>query len=125
MIAAQKDVAPMVQLRVVGEKVRVEYIPAIKVLNGRGNFSASLSVLPPWIREWVRYIPWYASGSKAVESLAGMANAAVERRLRDRIIEDNVDDDDEESERKVRTDLLEKLVQGKDERGEPLGLAGC
>ncbi|KAF8594780.1 cytochrome P450 monooxygenase pc-bph [Ceratobasidium sp. AG-I] len=120
MIAAQKDVAPMVQLGVAGEKAEVEYIPAIKVLNDRGNFSASLGVLPPWVREWVRCIPWYASGSKAVESLAGMANAAVERRLKDGVTEDDMDED-EEGEKRERTDLLEKLMQGKDEQGEPLG----
>lgn len=122
MIEAQRDVAPMLQLSSSSSSSSsVTYIPAIKVLNDRGNFSASMGVLPPWVRKWVLLLPWYRSGNAAVQSLAGMANAAVERRLREGVPEEEEGDYDEEFGRGKRVDLLEKLMDGKDEFGEPLG----
>ncbi|KAF8756988.1 Cytochrome P450 monooxygenase [Rhizoctonia solani] len=99
----------------------LRYVPAISVLNGRGNYSASVGVLPVWIREWVRVMPWFAKGSQDVLSLAGMASAAVDRRLRFGVPEEEPLDDEEEVTSGGRTDLLEKLMQGKDEHGEPMG----
>ncbi|QRW07862.1 cytochrome P450 family protein [Ceratobasidium sp. AG-Ba] len=79
-----------------------------------------MGVLAPWVRKWVLLFPWFRPGSAAVESLAGMANAAVDKRLREGLPEGE-GDYDEEIGRVKRVDLLEKLMDGKDEFGEPLG----
>ncbi|ELU36615.1 cytochrome P450 monooxygenase pc-bph [Rhizoctonia solani AG-1 IA] len=125
MIPNQSDVVPMIdhtpENLALGDKAKLRYVPAISVLNGRGNYSASVGVLPVWIREWVRVMPWFAKGSQDVLSLAGMASAAVDRRLRFGVPEEEPLDDEEEVTSGGRTDLLEKLMQGKDEHGEPMG----
>ncbi|CUA74703.1 Benzoate 4-monooxygenase [Rhizoctonia solani] len=123
MVAAQKDIAPMMEHA--GEKAEVKYVPAVQVLNDRGDYSASMGVLPKWIRPIMRYLPWYARGNTAVQCLAGMAIAAVERRLKFGLPEETLEEEEEADEKlakgKKRTDLLEKLMQGKDESGAPMG----
>ncbi|KAF8594779.1 cytochrome P450 monooxygenase pc-bph [Ceratobasidium sp. AG-I] len=125
MIAAQKDIAPMIEKSSGGEKAAVKYVPAVQVLNDRGDYSASMGVLPKWARPWVRYLPWYARGNIAVRCLAGMAVAAVEKRLQFGLPEESLDDTEEDEagamKGRKRTDLLEKLMQGKDEHGQPMG----
>lgn len=79
-----------------GDKAKVRHVPAISVLNGRGNYSASVGVLPAWARECVRIMPWFAKGNKDVQCLAGMASAAVDRRLRFGVPEEEPLDDEEE-----------------------------
>ncbi|KAI9441682.1 cytochrome P450 monooxygenase pc-bph [Lactarius indigo] len=115
MIAAAKDSAPVAKsqeqaLSMYGEdasKCETVAIPAIKILNDRGEYSAAMGVLPPWVRPLVkRYIPWYSRGSEAVKNLAGLAIAAVAKRL---------------ASPAYRADLLSKLQQGKDEDGNPMG----
>ncbi|KAL5523031.1 hypothetical protein ACEPAF_1298 [Sanghuangporus sanghuang] len=59
----------------------IKYVSAIEILNAHNIYSASLTVLPPWVWPLVRLLPWYANGDKAVEDLAGMAVAAVAKRL--------------------------------------------
>lgn len=81
-------------------------LPAVQILNDRGEYSASMGVLPPWCRPLVKRIPWYANGNKAVKNLAGLAVAAISKRLA------NPTD---------RTDLLSKLQEGKDDEGSPMG----
>ncbi|CAE6539806.1 unnamed protein product, partial [Rhizoctonia solani] len=123
MIAAQKDIAPMMEHA--GEKAEVKYVPAVQVLNDRGDYSASMGVLPKWIRPIMKYLPWYARGNTAVQCLAGMAIAAVERRLKFGLPDEDLEEEGEIDEKlargKKRTDLLEKLMQGKDENGAPMG----
>jgi benzoate 4-monooxygenase len=115
MIAAAKDAAPVAKSQeqafsVFGQdagKCETVSIPAIKILTDRGEYSAAVGVLPPWVRPIVkRYIPWYSRGSKAVQNLAGIAIAAVAKRL---------------ATPAYRVDLLTKLQQGKDEDGNPMG----
>ena len=115
MIAAAKDSAPVAKSYKQGissygqeaSKCETMSIPAIKILNDRGEFSAAMGVLPPWLRPVVkRYIPWYNRGSEAVQRLSGLAVAAVAKRL---------------ASPAYRTDLLSKLQQGKDEDGNPMG----
>ena len=84
----------------------VKEVQAVKILNSRSEYSASLGALPAWVRPLAHLLPFYASGSKSVDTLAGVAVAAVAKRL--------VSPND-------RTDLLSKLLQGKDEAGRPLG----
>lgn len=88
-------------------KVEVVHIPAVQILNDRGEFSASMGVLPPWLRPYVkRYIPWFSKGDQAVKNLAGLAIAAVSKRL---------------NQPTYRVDLLSKLQEGKDDEGRPMG----
>ena len=86
----------------------VVHVPAVRIINERGDHSASIGVLPPRWRPWlVRFIPWYRNGNTSVHLLAGMAIAAISRRLSGPPTD--------------RTDLLAKLQAGKDEEGRPLG----
>ena len=86
----------------------VEFVslPAVQILNDRGEFSASMGVLPPSLRPFMLYLPWFAKGQKAVRDLAGIAVAAVSQRLA-------VPTD--------RVDLLSKLQEGRDSDGEKMG----
>ena len=84
----------------------VVQIPAVRILNGRGEFSVSMGVLPPWCRPFVRNLPWYAQGKRDVKSLAGIAIMAVAKRL---------------ASPTDRVDLLSKLQEGRDSEGKPMG----
>ena len=115
MIAAAKDSAPVAKSQdqafsVYGQdasKCDTISIPAIKILNDRVELSATMGVLPPWVRPiFKRYIPWCSRGSEASENFVGLAIAAVAKRL---------------ASPSDRVDLLSKLQQGKDEDGNPMG----
>ncbi len=88
--------------------VEIEEIPAVKILNGRGEYAMSMGVLPPWWRPFVRRLPWYSKGQKDVKALAGIAIMAVAKRL---------------ATPTDRIDLLSKLQQGRDSEGKPMGRA--
>lgn len=90
-------------------------LPAVQIINDRGDFSASLGVLPPWWRPLVKkYIPWYRKGAGAVKNLAGIAVLAIAKRL-------SMDKEMGLSGESGRVDLLSKLREGKDEEGKPMG----
>jgi benzoate 4-monooxygenase len=116
MIAAAKDSAPVAKsseqgISVYGQdpsQCETTPIPAIKILNDRGEYSAAMGALPPWLRPVAkRYVPWYSRGSAAVKNLSGLAVAAVAKRL---------------ASPAYRTDLLSKLQEGKDDDGNPMGM---
>ncbi|KAG8737594.1 hypothetical protein FRC12_017082, partial [Ceratobasidium sp. 428] len=129
MISAQRDSAPMIEHTpsIDNKSTRVvKHVPAIKILNDRGDYAASLGVLPVWVRPWAKRVPWYARGNQAVQNLAGLAVAAVAKRLEEGLPDEDVDEVDEGEDeggkvKRKRTDLLEKLLQGKDENGAPMG----
>lgn len=102
MLTSGKDIAP-VKLEGSNETI---YLPAIQILNDRGEYSATLGVLPMWMRPLAKQLPWFSRGVKSVKNLAGIAIAAVGDRL------ENPSD---------RDDLLAKLQAGKDENGQPMG----
>jgi benzoate 4-monooxygenase len=83
-------------------------VPAVKILNGRGEYSMSMGSLPPSWRPFVKQLPGYRQGGKDVKSLAGIAIMAVAKRL---------------ATPTDRTDLLSKLQAGKDENVCGLNLA--
>ncbi|RDB28044.1 Benzoate 4-monooxygenase [Hypsizygus marmoreus] len=80
-------------------------IPAVQILNGRGEYSMAMGVLPAWWRPFARLIPWYRRGSADVKTLAGIAIMAVAKRL---------------STPTDRVDLLSKLKAGRDSNGNPM-----
>lgn len=86
------------------------FAPAIEVLNRRGEVSGTIGCLPQ-IKPYAKYLPdpFFSKGVKAVENLAGIAIARVNQRLN--------------SPPTDRVDLLARLMEGKDERGEKLGRA--
>lgn len=88
------------------EGPKVKRFPAVQILNDRGEYSATMGVLPPWMRPIVRKLPWFAKGNNAVKNLAGLAVAAVAKRL---------------TTPTDRVDLLSKLQEGKDDEGQPMG----
>ncbi|KAK0192825.1 cytochrome P450 monooxygenase [Armillaria mellea] len=113
MIMAAKDSAPVPKsneegLAAIGQKTScaVVEIPAVQILNDRGEFSMTMGVFPPWWRPIARKLPMFQVGGKAVKSLAGIAIMAVAKRL---------------ATPTDRTDLLSKLQAGKDEKGKPMG----
>ena len=89
------------------ENMKIEYFPAVQVLNDRGEYSASLGVLPPYLRPLAKRIPWFSRGNQAVQRLAGIAVAAVARRMANPQVD--------------RVDLLAKLQEGRDDNGDPMG----
>lgn len=88
------------------EKTECIKVPAIQILSDKGYFSATLGTLPPWIRPFVRKLPWFTKGGKAVKNMSKVAAVMVSERLA-------VDSD--------RIDLLSKLMEGKDGDGMPMG----
>lgn len=82
--------------------------PAIEVLNRRGEVSATLGCYPQ-LKPYARYLPdpFFSKGIAAVENLAGIAVARVEARL--------------QAPDTGRVDLLARLMEGQDEKGEKLG----
>lgn len=89
----------------------LEYAPAVEVLNRRGEVSGTLGCYP-YLKPYAKYLPdrFFRDGLEAVENLAGIAKARVADRLRPEIMENN-----------TRVDLLARLMEGKDEQGNPLG----
>ena len=113
MLVACKDSAPVAVSQKAamegydcGAKIEVEHFPAVRVLNDRGEYSASMGVLPPHWRPLAKKIPWYSKGNQAVQKLAGIAVAAVAQRL---------------ATPTDRADLLSKLQEGRDDNGDPMG----
>lgn len=108
MIQAAKDSAPVPKsqadaMKSYGSTVscEIQEIPAVKILNGRGEYSMSMGVLPWYWRPLARQLPWYRQGGKDVKTLAGIAIMAVAKRL---------------ATPTDRNDLLSKLQQGKDDQ---------
>ncbi|KAL2757301.1 hypothetical protein ACRALDRAFT_2025126 [Sodiomyces alcalophilus JCM 7366] len=86
-----------------------EYAPAVEILNRRGEVSATLGCLPA-LQPFAAWLPdpFFHKGVTAVRDLAGIAVARVRRRL-------------EQGEGERKEDLLARLMEGRDEKGQPLG----
>jgi benzoate 4-monooxygenase len=105
MLAAGKDEA-MVKDPYTGTITKA---PAIEVLNRRGEVSGTLGCAP-WLKPYAKWLPdsFFRSGVKAVEDLAGIAVAKVSERL-------------DGGKGVEREDLLRRLQEGRDEKGEKMG----
>jgi len=112
MIKAAKDIAPVAKYQTSAMatyendkvEVDVEYFPAIKILNDRVIYTVSMGMLPPWLRPFLR--KFHRKGDIATANLAGIAIAAVSKRLKAPT---------------DRVDILSKLQAGKDDEGKPMG----
>ena len=107
MLSKGKDIAEVQKI----PNGPVTYAPAVEVLNRRGEVSCTIGCLPS-IKPYAKYLPdaFFRNGVRAVENLAGIATARVNARL-----------DAPDEEKGQRKDLLERLMEGKDENGEKLG----
>lgn len=85
------------------------HVSAIQALNRRGEVSATLGCLPG-LRAYARWLPdpFFRQGLDAVGQVAGMAIARVHGRM-------------ESPPDEQRQDLLARLMDGRDDKGEPLG----
>ena len=115
MVLKAKDSAPVAvsqqdAMKSYGTERQCEVVdfPAVQILNDRGDFSATMGVIPPSWRPYARRLPWFRQGSQAVQNLAGLAVAAVSKRL---------------TAPTDRVDLLSKLQEGRDDEGNPMGTA--
>ncbi|KAF8892398.1 cytochrome P450 monooxygenase pc-bph [Mucidula mucida] len=115
MLRAGKDSAPVPQsneeaMKCYGDSSTsasdVREIPAVQILNGRGEYSMTMGVFPSWWRPIMAKTPWFSQGKEDVKTLAGIAIMAVSKRL---------------AAPTDRNDLLSKLQAGKDEHGNPMG----
>lgn len=92
----------------------ITYAPAVEVLNRRGEVSGTLGIMPG-LKPYAKYLPdpFFSKGLTAVEDLAGIAVARVGARL----------DAEKKGNENERVDLLARLMEGRDEKGEKLGRA--
>ncbi|KAE8213520.1 hypothetical protein CF327_g2993 [Tilletia walkeri] len=104
MLESGQDRVPIVYEDKNGNQ-QTEYGSAIKIINERGEVSATMGVAPAWMRPWLLKLPWFASRMRSVKALTGIALGRVNDRLQ------NGSD---------RDDLLAKLQSGTDESGEPM-----
>lgn len=79
---------------------------AVRIINERGEYSATMGVLPPYLRPWAAKLPWFSERLLSVRKLSGIALARVNDRLKNG---------------SEREDLLAKLQTGTDEKGEMMG----
>lgn len=79
---------------------------AVKIINERGEYSATMGVVPPYLRSFAGMLPWFSDRLKSVQKLSGIALARVNDRLKNG---------------SERDDLLAKLSSGTDEKGQPMG----
>lgn len=87
---------------------QVLHLPAVQILNERGEYSMTQGCLPAWIRPIAPYVdPWFARGATSVSNLAGIARNRVKKRL--------------EGGPQDRKDLLARLQEGTDANGQPMG----
>ncbi|PCH44238.1 cytochrome P450 [Wolfiporia cocos MD-104 SS10] len=82
-----------------------EEIPAAQVLNERAELTAVLGWVPSRWHSLVQRLPAFRTGKEASPKMAGLAVAAVAKRI------SNPD---------AREDMLNKLLESRDENGEPL-----
>ena len=107
MLEKGKDIAEMRK----SPDAPPSYVPAVEVLNRRGEVSATLGCYSPLI-PFAKYIPdrFFKDGLEAVENLAGIAVARVNERLKPEVMANN-----------TRVDLLARLMEGRDANGAKLG----
>lgn len=87
--------------------------PGAETLNRRGEVSSTLGLLLS-LKPWAKYLPdpFFSKGIKAVHTLHGIAEAAVTKRL--------YGAEKGASEKKQRNDILDMLVNAKDDQGDPM-----
>jgi cytochrome P450 len=123
MIEAQKDAAPVAQSYAVSHnaKLKTMDLPVVSILNAGERNIAKIGVYPKWMHSILRFLPWNVKGIKAQYDFFGLVVAAVSARL-----QRGPREGDEEDEQygtlgnKTSTDLIQKLLEVRDENGSPM-----
>ncbi|KAK0434863.1 cytochrome P450 monooxygenase [Desarmillaria tabescens] len=105
-LVPEDPLAVMASYGQAGAKYAMKEVPAVKILNARGEYTMPMGAFPGWWRPLLKRTPLFRKGGQDSDTLAGMAIAAVAKRL---------------SEPTDKNDLLSKLQAGKDEQGNPMG----
>lgn len=86
-----------------------EYAPAVQIINRRGEIVSTLAIIPE-LMPWAHWIPdpFFSKGVEARANLTRIGIASV----RERLTHPPTD---------ARADLLSRLQQAKDDKGNPLG----
>ncbi|KAF8336835.1 cytochrome P450 [Cantharellus anzutake] len=103
MIEAGCDRAPYIDVN--DSTRKVQYLPAIKILDERELWASTLGVVPPILRGLFKKTPSFSVGNEAAKKLYGMSNAAVTKRI------ENPND---------RKDVLGGLLRGRDVNGKSM-----
>jgi benzoate 4-monooxygenase len=75
----ERDAADIVAITT--DSGAIIHAAAVKILNERGEFSATQGALPPYIRPYTKYFdPWFARGQASVNNLAGVSPSPSQRR---------------------------------------------
>ncbi|KAI0314344.1 cytochrome P450 [Amylostereum chailletii] len=115
MVEGAKDSAPVANsyestMGTYGKEADVDsshYRSAVELLRKRGAFTSTIGVFPSYWRPLLkRFIPWFNTGGQAAYELGGIAVASIAKRL---------------VAPSYRADFLTRLLEGKDDSGQPLG----
>ncbi|KAH9937982.1 cytochrome P450 monooxygenase pc-bph [Amylocystis lapponica] len=90
-----------------------EEVSVIATLSKRADFTLLLAVLPLSWRPILKCLPWVSQGNTAVRQLMGIGVTTVARRLSAAALGNG--------EMEKRDDMLERLLEGRDEEGKPMG----
>ncbi|PWN40216.1 cytochrome P450 [Ceraceosorus guamensis] len=104
MLESGKDVA-MAEVEDANGNKETKKCSAVETINLRGEVSATIGLVPYWLRPLTLRLPWFAKRLQAVRTLTGIALA----RVNDRLVNGS-----------ERDDLLAALQSAKDEKGEQM-----
>jgi benzoate 4-monooxygenase len=115
LIKAQTDSSPSIEsVDESGEPVRGELrIPVIETISHAVASATAIGVFPAWAHKLLRLPPWNMSGLKDRINLFKLTAASVEARVKRGHKKET--EDGEQS-----IDLLDKLLEAKDDDGSPL-----
>ncbi|KAH8827609.1 cytochrome P450 [Flagelloscypha sp. PMI_526] len=125
MVAAGQDIAPVPTLATFDaiRKAKLEgsewpeleftNVPAVELIASTTEIITTLATLPPYARSWIRRsLSFFATRGEAMKNLVGLCFLMVSRRLKE-TTEDN-------EKGGLNNDLLSKLIEARDETGQPL-----
>lgn len=118
MVEAQKDSAPVAQAIAASydESVTTGNVSIIKTMDQGSRFVTSAGFLPTWLRPLLKFSPWHSKDSRAPLDMMGIVMASLNSRLH----RGRQGDDDAEGDQKPIVDMIDKLLEARDENGQPL-----
>jgi cytochrome P450 len=123
MIEAQKDAAPVAQSYAVSHDANLKTmdLPVVSILDAGERSVVKIGVYPKWMHPILRLLPWNVKGMKAQYDFFGLVVAAVSARLKRGPREDDEEDEQYGTlSNKTSTDLIQKLLEVRDENGSSM-----
>lgn len=115
MVQSQKDAAPIALSLAASEMdTHTKDMQVVSILAGGGRSIMSIGIFPSWAQPFLLFLPWNIPGLLDRRNIFGMAVATVNARLRR---------GSQEGDGREGLDLIDKLLEVRDERGEPLSRA--